>query len=508
MAAHTATFGNGSGQAPVVATPPSAPSPGPPAPGRQAHSAVDPLLRVFCTLAFVAVAVGIALAPHLITESEAVTAVKVFAVAVAAFLPSYLFVRFLNVRATVLWDEYVLSLHRLEIDAPANLPPPPRHSIYQERYARVAEAGRREPTIYQEKFEAYFGKIVTEEMAWREPTSPKKRRAELRAQIGGLFPVLLVTAVAAVGWGALVTSDDFLSRPDGSVQNALTFGFLGAYSFILQMLLRRFFQSDLKASAYTSASVRFISVLALVGVLHWLWSEEFAPETRAALAFTVGFFPMVGMQALEKTAKTALRVVVPSMRTEYPLSDLDGLNIWYEARLLEEGIEDMQNLATANLVEVILHTRVPVGRLVDWIDQAHLFLHIEPPKRWFRKTGGDSRERLRRLGVRTATDLQIALRPSAEASDECRHWISEEQNEELREALRWALNKPEERGDKHPSVTQSILKTFENDPNLFHVKAWKRDWAADLPPECGLSRPGAEERVAHHPRGFVMFDAR
>ncbi len=32
----------------------------------------------------------------------------------------------------------------------------------------------------------------------------------------------------------------------------------------------------------------------------------------------------------------------------------------------------MQNLTTMNLVDVILHTRVPAGRLVDWIDQAFL----------------------------------------------------------------------------------------------------------------------------------------
>ena len=40
-------------------------------------------------------------------------------------------------------------------------------------------------------------------------------------------------------------------------------------------------------------------------------------------------------------------------------------------------MEDMLSLATANFVDVILHTRVPVGRLVDWVDQAHLYLHLD-----------------------------------------------------------------------------------------------------------------------------------
>jgi hypothetical protein len=61
-----------------------------------------------------------------------------------------------------------------------------------------------------------------------------------------------------------------------------------------------------------------------------------------------------------------------SATSEYPLDQLDGLNLWYEARLTEEGVEDMQNLTTMSLVDVMLHTRVPPGRLVDWVDQAFL----------------------------------------------------------------------------------------------------------------------------------------
>ncbi len=95
-------------------------------------------------------------------------------------------------------------------------------------------------------------------------------------------------------------------------------------------------------------------------------------------------------------------------------SDLDGLNIWYEARLLEEGVEDMQNLATANLVDVMLRTRVPVERLVDWVDQAHLYLRVgkERPKDTQGNELPSDREVLRRLGIRTATDLEDAFRPS------------------------------------------------------------------------------------------------
>ena len=173
----------------------------------------------------------------------------------------------------------------------------------------------------------------------------------------------------------MLWSPRFASDP-ASFWDVLKFGFLGAYSFILQMLVRRFFQSDLRPAAYANALLRLIVVLILVSALYQI-SPQGNPRGAAVIAFVIGFFPLAGMQAIQRFAATALRVAVPSLSPPYPLNQIDGLSVWYEARLLEEGIEDMQSLATANFVDVILHTRVPVGRLVDWVDQAHLYLHLD-----------------------------------------------------------------------------------------------------------------------------------
>ena len=121
----------------------------------------------------------------------------------------------------------------------------------------------------------------------------------------------------------------------------------------------------------------------------------------------------------------ALRQFVPPVASEYPLDQLDGFNLWYEARLTEEGVEDMQNLTTMNLVDVILHTRVPAGRLVDWTDQAFLLTHLERVNRGELNqlrladqpavagqgplSGAQARLNLRRVGIRTATDLLKAF---------------------------------------------------------------------------------------------------
>ena len=127
--------------------------------------------------------------------------------------------------------------------------------------------------------------------------------------------------------------------------------------------------------------LRVILVLLVMTALHQAIDGSVSNEVEAVVAFAVGIFPVIALQAIQRVAASALQVVVPQLTPDYPLNQLDGLNIWYESRLLEEGIEDMQNLVTANFVDVILHTRVPVGRLVDWVDQAALYVHLDRSER-------------------------------------------------------------------------------------------------------------------------------
>lgn len=117
----------------------------------------------------------------------------------------------------------------------------------------------------------------------------------------------------------------------------------------------------------------------------WLAGSADLRRWEAVAAFAIGFFPLVATQVVLRAASAPLRVSSRPLDSDYPLSQLDGLNIWYEARLIEENIDDMQNLSTANFVDVVLHTRVPVGRLVDWVDQSFLFLHLDRVERGIRE---------------------------------------------------------------------------------------------------------------------------
>jgi hypothetical protein len=80
-----------------------------------------------------------------------------------------------------------------------------------------------------------------------------------------------------------------------------------------------------------------------------------------------------------------------------PLTVLDGMDIYERTRLEEEGITGVQALARHDLVDLILSSRIPVPRLIDWLDQALLFQHAQA-----------AFGQLRARGIRTATDfLQV-----------------------------------------------------------------------------------------------------
>ena len=395
-------------------------------------------------------------------ESDRILLLKLGAIAFLALFPGLLYLQFVAAKGETLRVEYVLNLHKLKMDTYMNLPPPPRGSLFwrpgDERTADDPD------NLYLQKFDAIYGVRVQH---------GEGEQKVIRRSGGSLLPIALCTVLLAVGWALtlqpepivtdeLVQSVTLSGRPLLPV-DPLRFAFLGAYMFIIEMLTRRYFQDDLKAGAYLNGATRIISTAILVTALHQVWPADWSEGQEIAVAFIIGVFPTVGLQAIQSLIALPLRQFVHSLKKEHPLSDLDGLNIWYESRLLEEGIEDMQNLATANIVDVMLRTRVPVDRLVDWIDQAVLDLRV--------KDGNDEhsdRETLRRLGIRTATDLEDALEPATK-NDPGQDPDPIEPDDFLAK-MRTALND----GDSPlPSVTVAIWKTLAREPNLFHVRHWK-----------------------------------
>ena len=61
---------------------------------------------------------------------------------------------------------------------------------------------------------------------------------------------------------------------------------------------------------------------------------------------------------------------------ETRLSEIEGLSIWIQSRLNQEGIDNVQNLATADVPALVVGTSYAVTQIIDWIDQAILLAHM------------------------------------------------------------------------------------------------------------------------------------
>jgi hypothetical protein len=411
-------------------------------------------------------------------RADQVFLLKIYLVMFMAVLPGWLFLQFISVKGTGLYDEFVLNLYRLRIDEVSNLPKPPPGSPYWKEWDAAVPPNLPDENvsrnIYLRKFEGAYGRGTVPESRRRrrfdDNLTPLKR-TKLSERIGtdAFSPVVLATALFAVGWTVVVQPElardlnIFVNLPLSGLpdlpEEALRFGFLGSYAFVIQNLVRRYFQMDLRNHAYVSAIARLVLVAALIIAIHPLWALTGASEQlELAFAFFVGFFPEMGFRMLRQRLSGVVNTE-DTADDKYPLRELDGLNVWCQARLMEEGIEDMQNLSTANIVDLLLYTRMPIGRLVDWIDQSFLYLRVQEDDPQNRST----RAKLRRAGIRTASDLIDA----SEAG--MRH------DPNFYPSFLRMLNTDDDgRDDGGPSNVEGLRRSLEGEVNLWHVREWKK----------------------------------
>jgi hypothetical protein len=188
-----------------------------------------------------------------------------------------------------------------------------------------------------------------------------------------------------------------------------------------------------------------------VNALKW----RITAKDLMVLGFVIGVFPRVAWQVIQAAVKrfTGAALLLPTLQAQLPISDLDGLTVWHEARLEEEDIENIPNMATADLVDLLINTRFPPDRLIDWVDQAILYTHLGPAAK---KDEPGAREILRSHGIRTASSL-IEV-----------HGRSDEHGTTA--ALDKMLDDPAAQG---PSRLQSLVDAVQTNPNLALIQTWR-----------------------------------
>ena len=187
---------------------------------------------------------------------------------------------------------------------------------------------------------------------------------------------------------------------------------LGAYIYSVDRTIRHYLAHDLTPNVYVTVAKRFtvaFVVGALIGIAVGASNRAVQIPFDASMTsvyivcFFVGLFPETGISWIKRTADKILQQA-DTADDQLPLSNIDGISLWHEGRLDQEGIENVQNLASANLLALVANTPFDVGLVVDWVDQAVLLMHINPDQ-----TGS-----LKKAGVRYASGFLDAIENNPE----------------------------------------------------------------------------------------------
>ena len=285
---------------------------------------------------------------------------------------------------------------------------------------------------------------------------------------GGMVPVLVATTVITAMWiWALVPGMEAEARTDSFGEmflpdrHVVTFAFLGAYYFAINMLFRRYTRSDLGPKAYTHITVRMLVAVVTAWVVSYaplVGDDGEASSLLLLLAFMIGIVPETGTAIVQDMLQQWKPVgrAIPSLAEEHPLSRLNGVSLYDRTHLLEVGIENVESLAHHHLVELMLWTRIPTPRLVDFVDQAILYLHV----RGAVTDGGDDDEArmvLCRHGIRTASDLERA------------HALALDRSPEEAGRLLRLLDRP----GAEVSRLRVVLDAMEDDEWMVYIRQWR-----------------------------------
>jgi hypothetical protein len=192
-------------------------------------------------------------------------------------------------------------------------------------------------------------------------------------------------------------------------------GFAGFYLYSLTLFVQRFATHDLNDRIFVPLVLRGITVALLGWVLGELGEEGGLSQV---LVFAVGIFPQAGLQAIAKMTQTTVDRL--SQEGASGFKTIPEIDFWKETTLQELGINDFNDLAKANLDELLFDLGMNPGVLMRAVDRSVL-VHV---------LGAEAAGKLAAIPLFTASDLVLYTR-----GDQLDEKMKREREELVEEAL-------------------------------------------------------------------------
>ena len=202
---------------------------------------------------------------------------------------------------------------------------------------------------------------------------------------------VLLNAMDWVNGNIVIAGKETVSENFKRSVVAISMAFLGAYIWSIQYIFRRMMTLDLPPGAYYSVGSRMIFSAFLAVVFQYAITISHANQFSSSsqfivISFLIGIFPEKAL-AWMKESVGSMFADHRDASDELPLDMIEGISSFHKTRLLELGIDNVQNLAHASLLELILKTPFKPRVLVDWMAQARLCLEFKSHTKAIRAAG-------------------------------------------------------------------------------------------------------------------------
>lgn len=185
------------------------------------------------------------------------------------------------------------------------------------------------------------------------------------------------------------------------IMRGVRLGAVGAYVYVLLELGKRTFRHDITGPIAMWCWVTLVLGPILAGTVAFLWRLQDPVGSTGwwgsgIVLFFTGFAPRRVIAAIERAAMELLKIGGPAVvQTRLiPLTQIRGIGPQVEDRLGEEGIFDVNSLATAEPVRLVRNTSFDMRQILGWMDEAILITTL--PRSW---------EALEEEGITGAIDL-------------------------------------------------------------------------------------------------------